>query len=56
VLDEPWRVTWLARRLAPARAVMFDDGEFVRFEGKRYFEAHGTRQVMIEGTLDSEWA
>jgi hypothetical protein len=54
-LDDPLRVGWLARRNAPSRCIAFDHGDYVRFDGNRWFGASGTCQLKTDGTVSKEW-
>lgn len=54
-LDDPLRVGWLARRNSPTRCIAFDHGEYVMFEGKRWFGASGTQWLKTDGTVSPTW-
>lgn len=56
LLDDPLRVSWFAMRYAPARCVAMDQGEFVQFDGERWFGADGTVQLKTDGGVDAGWA
>lgn len=55
-LDDPFRVSWFARRYAPFKCVALDQGDWVRFEGDSWFGGEGTAQLMLDGSVHSEWA
>lgn len=55
-LDDPQRVGWFSRRYAPARCVAFDQGDFVLFDGDRWFGAEGTQQLKPDGSVVGGWA
>jgi hypothetical protein len=55
-LDDPLRVSWFAMRYAPARCVAMDQGEFVQFDGERWFGADGTVELKTDGRVDAGWA
>ena len=54
-LDDPLRVGWLARRNVPARCIAFDHGEYVMFDGQRWFGASGTQWLKTDGTVSPTW-
>ncbi|PZR08613.1 MAG: hypothetical protein DI536_24220 [Archangium gephyra] len=54
-LDSTFRVGWMSRRHAPLKCVAFDQGEFVSFDGDRWFGAEGTVQLMENGTVRAGW-
>ncbi len=55
-LHDEFRVGWMARRNAPEQCVALDHGEFVRFDGERWFGASGTVQLLPDGTTFAGWA
>lgn len=55
-LKNPFRVSWMARRYAPSRCVALDHGDFVCFDGPRWFGAEGTAQLLPDGSVDAGWA
>ncbi len=55
-LDDPFRVGWMAQRNLPSKCVAFDDGEYVRFEGKKWFGASGTKKLETDGSVSAEWS
>lgn len=54
-LDDPLRVGWLSRRYSHSKCVAFDQGDFVLFEGDRFFGADGTLLLKHDGTVSPEW-
>lgn len=54
-LDEPLRVSWLSRRYAPSKCVAMDQGEFVQFDGQRWFGEVGTTLLKADGTVGTGW-
>ena len=54
-LDEPLRVGWLSKRYAPAKCVAMDQGEFVQFDGDRWFGEEGTTLLKPDGTVGTGW-
>jgi hypothetical protein len=54
-LDDRERVSWLARRYAPAKCVALDQGEWVRFDGDTWHKAEGTQRLMEDGTVSGAW-
>lgn len=54
-LDSTFRVGWMSRRHAPLKCVAFDQGEFVSFDGDRWFGAEGTVQLMEDGRVRAGW-
>jgi hypothetical protein len=54
-LDDPFRVSWFARRYVPFKCVALDQGDWVRFEGDKWFAADGTAQLMLDGSVRTEW-
>lgn len=55
-LDDPLRVSWMARRHQPALCVALDSGESVKFDGDRWHGAHGTQLLKADGTVGTGWA
>jgi hypothetical protein len=55
-LHDKLRVGWLSMRYAPAKCVAMDQGEYVQFDGDRWFGAQGTVQMKPDGTVDGRWA
>jgi len=51
LLDDPLRVSVLAKRLAPATSVCLDPGGRADWDGKAWSIAPGTRWMTAEGTL-----
>ena len=54
-LDDPLRVGWLARRNVPARCIAFGHGEYVMFDGQRWFGASGTQWLKTDGSVSPSW-
>jgi hypothetical protein len=54
-LDDPLRVGWLSRRYSHSKCVAFDQGDFVLFDGERYFGAEGTLLLKADGTVSPRW-
>lgn len=54
-LDDPFRVSWLARRYQPEKCVALDQGDFVLFDGDRWFGNEGTVQLKADGTVTAGW-
>lgn len=54
-LDDPFRVSWLARRYQPEKCVALDQGDFVHFDGDRWFGNEGTVQLKADGTVTAGW-
>jgi hypothetical protein len=54
-LEDPFRVGWLSRRYVPEKCVALDQGDFVQFEGDRWFGADGTTLLKPDGTTSTEW-
>ena len=54
-LDDKLRVGWLARRNDPTRCIAFDHGEYVMFEGKKWFGASGTQWLKSDGSVSPVW-
>lgn len=54
-LDEPLRVGWLAKRYGPARCVAMDQGDYVLFEGSKWFGEEGTTLLKPDGTVGTGW-
>lgn len=54
-LDDPLRVGWFARRNEQAKCIAFDHGEYVLFDGKRWFGASGTQWLKQDGTVTPVW-
>jgi hypothetical protein len=54
-LDDPFRVGWLSRRYLPEKCVALDQGDYVMFEGDRWFGADGTVLLKPDGTTSTEW-
>jgi hypothetical protein len=55
-LDDPLRVGWLSRRYSHSKCVAFDQGEYVQFDGDRWFGAEGTTLLQHDGRTTTEWA
>lgn len=55
-LDEPLRVGWLSKRYAPDKCVAMDQGEFVLFDGDKWFGASGTVLLREDGSVGAGWA
>lgn len=55
-LDDPLRVGWLSRRYSHSKCVAFDQGEFVQFDGERWFGAEGTTLLKQDGSVTTRWA
>ena len=55
-LDEPLRVGWLSKRYAPSKCVAMDQGEFVQFDGDRWFGEEGTTLLKTDGTVGTGWS
>ncbi len=55
-LEDPLRVGWLARRNDPTRCIAFDHGEYVMFDGHKWFGASGTQWLKTDGTVSPVWA
>ena len=55
-LKNPFRVSWMSRRYAHSRNVALDHGEFVCFDGDRWYGAEGTVQLMPDGSVRAGWA
>lgn len=55
-LDDPLRVGWLSRRYSHSKCVAFDQGEYVQFDGDRWFGAEGTTLLQHDGRTNTEWA
>lgn len=54
-LDDPLRVGWLSRRYSHSKCVAFDQGDFVLFDGDRFFGAEGTLLLKQDGTVGTGW-
>lgn len=54
-LDDPFRVSWLSRRYQPEKCVALDQGDFVLFDGERWFGNEGTVQLKADGTVTAGW-
>jgi hypothetical protein len=54
-LDDPLRVGWLSRRYSHSKCVAFDQGDFVLFEGERFFGAEGTVLLKQDGSVGAGW-
>ncbi len=55
-LEDRQRVSWFARRMAPSRCITFDNGEYVLFEGRRFYGASGTQWLQSSGEVSSRWS
>ena len=55
-LDDPLRVGWLSRRYSHSKCVAFDQGDWVRFDGEKWFDAEGTTLLKHDGSVSAEWA
>ncbi|MFT3712017.1 MAG: hypothetical protein QM817_30615 [Archangium sp.] len=54
-LDDPLRVGWLSRRYSHSKCVAFDQGDFVLFDGDRFFGSEGTLLLKQDGTVSPGW-
>lgn len=55
-LDDPLRVGWLSRRYSHSKCVAFDQGEYVQFDGDKWFGAEGTTWLKQDGAVTTRWA
>ena len=54
-LDEPLRVGWLSKRYAPSKCVAMDQGDYVQFDGARWFGEEGTILLKEDGSTETGW-
>ncbi len=54
-IEDPLRVGWLASRYAHSKCVALDQGDFVQFDGDRWFGAHGTMLLKPDGSVSTGW-
>lgn len=54
-LNDPYRVSWLARRHDPQRCIAMDNNSFVYFDGLRWHGAQGMQWLKADGTVSPEW-
>jgi hypothetical protein len=54
-LDDPLRVGWLSRRYSHSKCVAFDQGDFVLFDGDRWFGAEGSLLLKQDGSVATGW-
>ena len=54
-LEDPLRVGWLSRRYAPSKCVAMDQGDFVQFDGRKWFGEEGTVLLKEDGSVGTEW-
>ena len=54
-LEEPLRVGWLSKRYAPDKCVAMDQGDFVLFDGDKWFGAEGTVLLKEDGSVGTGW-
>ena len=55
-LDSTFRVGWMSRRHQPLQCVAFDQGDFVCFDGAKWFGAEGTCRLNVDGSVTTGWA
>ena len=55
-LDSTFRVGWMSRRHEPLQCVAFDQGDFVCFDGEKWFGAEGTCRLNVDGSVTTGWA
>jgi hypothetical protein len=55
-LEEPLRVGWLSKRYAPDLCVAMDQGDYVLFDGDKWFGAEGTVLLKQDGSVGTGWS
>ncbi len=54
-LEDPLRVGWLSKRYAPDKCVAMDQGDFVQFDGEKWFGEEGTVLLKTDGSVGTGW-